>query len=86
MALFFRVVHSDLSECLKQISILRVPDLIPTDPYEVEVKVNVALRAKLVSEIKVNIQKLRVKEICQASINQLSTIFSFPLANIQRMH
>lgn len=60
MSLFFCVVQSDLSECLKQISILRVPDLIPTDPYEVEVKVNVALRAKLVSEVKVNVQKLRV--------------------------
>lgn len=60
MSLFFQVVQSDLSQCLKQISILRVPDLVPNDKYEVEVKVNVALRAKLVSEVKVNIHKLKV--------------------------
>lgn len=58
--MFFQVVQNDVNQCLEQIKVLRVPDLVPTDTFEVEVKVNVALRAKLVSEVKVNICKLKV--------------------------
>lgn len=43
---------------------LRVPDLVPTDLLEVQVKVCVALRAKLISEVKVNIGKLKVSQCC----------------------
>lgn len=68
MSLFFRVVQCDLSDCLHQISILRMPDLIPPDRYDVEVKVNVALRAKLVSEVKVNIHKLKVRRTANETI------------------
>lgn len=60
MDMFFKVVHNDINQCLEQIKILRTPNLVPTDPFEVETKVNVALRAKLISEVKVNICKLKV--------------------------
>lgn len=60
MSMFFQVVENDVNQCLEQIRRLRVPDLVPTDTFEVEVKVNVALRAKLVSEVKVNICKLKL--------------------------
>lgn len=60
MTMFFKVVQNDVNQCLDQIKVLRVPDLVPTDPLEVQVKVCVALRAKLISEVKVNIGKLKV--------------------------
>lgn len=60
MSQFFQVVQNDINQCLDQIKSLRVPNLVPTDPFEVEVQVNVALRAKLVSEVKVNICKLKL--------------------------
>lgn len=58
--MFFKVVQNDVNQCLDQIKVLRVPDLVPTDSLEVQVKVCVALRAKLISEVKVNIGKLKV--------------------------
>lgn len=58
--MFFKVVQNDVDQCLDQIKVLRVPDLVPTDSLEVQVKVCVALRAKLISEVKVNIGKLKV--------------------------
>lgn len=61
MTMFFKVVQNDVNQCLEQIKVLRVPDLVPTDMLEVQVKVCVALRAKLVSEVKVNIGKLKVR-------------------------
>lgn len=61
MEMFFKVVHNDINQCLEQIKGLRTPDLVPPDPFEVEIQVNVALRAKLISEVKVNICKLKVK-------------------------
>lgn len=60
MDMYFKVVHNDINQCLEQIKILRTPNLVPTDSFEVEIKVNVALRAKLISEVKVNICKLKV--------------------------
>lgn len=60
MDMFFKVVHNDINQCLDQIKCLRTPDLVSPDPLEVEIQVNVALRAKLVSEVKVNICKLKV--------------------------
>lgn len=60
MEMFFKVVQSDVNQCLEQIKTLRTPDLVSADAFEVEIQVNVALRAKLVSEVKVNICKLKV--------------------------
>lgn len=60
MKLFFRVVHTDVTHCLEQLKELRVPEMVPTDSLEVLTQVCVALRAKLVSEIRVNISKLAV--------------------------
>lgn len=63
MDMFFKVVHNDINQCLKQIKVLRTPDLVAPDLFEVEIQVNVALRAKLISEVKVNICKLKVNAI-----------------------
>lgn len=60
MKMFFKVVYNDVNHCLEQLKELRVPDLVPADSFEVLVQVCVALRAKLVSEIKVNVNKLKV--------------------------
>lgn len=60
MNMFFKVVHNDINQCLEQIKVLRCSDLVPPDQFEVEIQVNVALRAKLISEVKVNICKLKV--------------------------
>lgn len=60
MEMFFKVVQNDVNQCLEQIKTLRTPDLVSADAFEVEIQVNVALRAKLVSEVKVNICKLKV--------------------------
>lgn len=60
MEMFFKVVQNDVNQCLEQIKSLRMPDLVAADISEVEIQVNVALRAKLVSEVKVNICKLKV--------------------------
>ena len=60
MLLFFKVVYSDVNVCLEQLQELRVPEMASCDSLEVLVQVCVALRAKLVSEIKVNIGKLKV--------------------------
>lgn len=57
---FFRVAHGDINKCLEQLRQLRVPEMVPSDAAEVLVEVCVALRAKLVSEIKVNVAKLTV--------------------------
>lgn len=60
MELFFKVVQNDVNQCLEQIKTLRLPDLVAADLCEVEIQVNVTLRAKLVSEVKVNVCKLKV--------------------------
>lgn len=60
MKMFFKVVFNDVNHCLEQLQELRVPVLVPAESQEVLVQVCVALRAKLVSEIKVNITKLKV--------------------------
>ncbi|XP_055548511.1 uncharacterized protein LOC129732056 [Wyeomyia smithii] len=60
MMMFFKVVHNDIRLCLEQLQYLRVPELVSPDALEVQVQVCVALRAKLVSEIKENIRKLKL--------------------------
>ncbi|KAL9697043.1 hypothetical protein quinque_000484 [Culex quinquefasciatus] len=59
MMMFFKVVHNDIGLCLEQLQYLRVPELVPPSALEVQVQVCVALREKLVSEIKENIRKLK---------------------------
>lgn len=61
MKMFFRVVHMDGSLCLERLNELRAPVLSATDPLEVHIQVNVALREKLVSEIRENIDKVKVR-------------------------
>lgn len=71
MKLFFKVVHNDVNQCLDTLKELRVPEMVPTDSLEVLVQVCVALRAKLVSEIRVNVSKLAVirsASICKWNI------------------
>lgn len=60
---FFNVVHFDIQKCLDQLQELRVPNLIVNDKIDVHVQVSVALRSKLISEIKVNIEKLKVFQL-----------------------
>jgi Coiled-coil protein 142 len=72
MKMFFRVVEKDIGICLEQLKELRTPQLATPDALEVHVQVNVALRAKLVSEIKVNIEKLKLTS--QECINILAAI------------
>lgn len=59
MNMFFRVVHNDLGLCLTQLQGLRFPELAATDTIEVHLQVCVALREKLISEVKVNVDKLK---------------------------
>lgn len=59
MLMFFKVVHGDIGLCLEQLAELRVPQMVAPGPLDVHVQVCVSLRAKLVSEIKVNIEKLK---------------------------
>lgn len=95
MDMFFKVVHNDINQCLEQIKCLRTPDLVTPDPLEVEIQVNVALRAKLVSEVKVNICKLKVSinvtisnlELLSSNLLFLSFFFHLNIsAYIKRVH
>lgn len=61
MMMFFKVVHNDIGACLEILNDLRVPQMVTPDPLEVHIQVCVSLRAKLVSEIKINIQKLKLQ-------------------------
>ncbi|XP_052867955.1 uncharacterized protein LOC128273922 [Anopheles cruzii] len=72
MMMFFKVVHNDIGLCLEQLHYIRVPELAADDPLEVQVQVCVALRAKLVSEIKDNIIKL--KATCTECIDVLAAV------------
>ncbi|XP_059621135.1 uncharacterized protein LOC132264825 [Phlebotomus argentipes] len=74
MKMFFRVVHRDVGSCLEHLRDLRVPQLVPPDPLEVHIQVCVSLRAKLVSEIKINIEKL--KQTAAQCIVVLSSVCS----------
>lgn len=60
MRMFFKVVENDVNQCLQQINILQLPVLVSTLQSEEQIKVSIALRAKLISEIRFNIQKLKV--------------------------
>lgn len=75
MDMYFKVVHNDINQCLEQIKILRTPNLVPTDSFEVEIKVNVALRAKLISEVKVNICKLKVTQLKFTKTKNMTSTF-----------
>lgn len=59
MKMFFRVVHNDVRLCLAQLKSLKFPQLVAPDTLDVHIQVCVALRAKLISEVKINIQKLQ---------------------------
>lgn len=60
--MFFKVVHMDMAGlCSERLNELRAPQLSATDPLEVHIQVNVALRAKLVEEIRENSEKVKVK-------------------------
>lgn len=59
MAMFFKVVHGDIGMCLEHLVDLRVPQMVQPGLLDVHVQVCVSLRAKLVSEIKINIEKLK---------------------------
>ncbi|XP_058825246.1 uncharacterized protein LOC131685499 [Topomyia yanbarensis] len=72
MMMFFKVVHNDIGICLEQLQYLRVPELVSPDALEVQVQVCVALRAKLVSEIKENIKKLKLA--CAECIDVLAAV------------
>ncbi|XP_055382407.1 uncharacterized protein LOC129612681 [Condylostylus longicornis] len=71
MTMFF-LLHGDVKNCLDNLQELRVPQLAAADLLEVLIQVCVALRWKLVSEIKVNIQKL--KEAAGACVEILSHV------------
>lgn len=75
MNMFFKIVQNDVNQCLEQIKTLRTPDLVAPDTYETEIQVNVALRAKLISEVKVNICKLKVN--CLVSFACISSLNLF---------
>ncbi|XP_062711971.1 uncharacterized protein LOC134289697 [Aedes albopictus] len=72
MSMFFKVVHNDINLCLEQLQYLRVPELVSPNALEVQVQVCVALREKLVSEIKENIRKL--KQACSECIDVLAVV------------
>lgn len=74
MNMFFRVVHNDIHLCLTQLQGLRFPQLVNCDSLEVHLQVCVALRAKLISEVKVNVEKL--KETTKECIEILALICS----------
>lgn len=60
---FFAVTHTDIVNCLVQLNNLRLADHtieIEKGSLAVHVEVCALMRAKLVSEVKENIQKLKV--------------------------
>ncbi|XP_070493085.1 uncharacterized protein [Chironomus tepperi] len=73
MNMFFRLIHNDMSGiCLERLNEVRAPVLVAEDPLEVIIQVNVALRAKLVEEIKEN--TIKVKTTCYECIEILAAI------------
>lgn len=64
MAAFFKVMHNDVVNCLTQLNMLRLMDYtteIEKGGLDVHVEVCAKMRAKLVSEVKENVQKLKVQ-------------------------
>lgn len=62
---FFSLINGDIVECLMQLNCLRMRDHtseIQKGNLDVHVEVCALMRAKLVSEVKVNIQELKVSE------------------------
>ncbi|CRK90603.1 CLUMA_CG004305, isoform A, partial [Clunio marinus] len=69
MKIFFKVVNYDMERCLEHLNDLRLPALVCTNPLlEVHINVNVALREKLVSEVKTNRDKAK-KTTCECINN-----------------
>lgn len=61
---FFAITHGDIVNCLSQLNGLKMADHtveIEKGGLGVHVEVCTLMRAKLVSEVKVNFQKLKVK-------------------------
>lgn len=64
MAAFFKITHDDIQHCLSQLNMLKLTDYtaeIEKGGLEVHVEVCAKMRAKLVSEVKENIEKLKVR-------------------------
>ncbi|KAG5681501.1 hypothetical protein PVAND_010928 [Polypedilum vanderplanki] len=59
MSTFFKIVHNDMNLCLEQLGQLRLPALV-SSLSDVHISVNVALREKLVSEVKINRDKAKL--------------------------
>lgn len=60
---FFSLIHGDIVDCLEQLNNLRMTDHtneIQKGNLGVHVEVCALMRAKLHSEVKVNVEKLRV--------------------------
>lgn len=65
MKAFFAVIHTDTANCLSQLNNLRMADHtieIEKGGMGVHVEVCTLMRAKLASEVKVNIEKLKVRK------------------------
>lgn len=77
MNMFFKVVHGDIGLCLEHLADLRVPQMVPPGPLDVHVQVCVSLRAKLVSEIRINIEKLKKQRaVCIEVLSNICMTFS----------
>lgn len=68
MAAFFKVTHNDIVNCLSHLNMLRLTDYtteIEKGGLDVHVEVCAKMRSKLVSEVKENIEKLKVWILCE---------------------
>lgn len=85
MEAFFAVTHNDIPNCLSQLAMLRLTDYtadIEKGGLGVHVEVCANMRAKLVSEVKENIQKLKdTPKQCIECLASICTTTS--LANLQ---
>lgn len=85
MAAFFKVTHSDIVNCLTELNTLRLTDYtmeIEKGGLDVHVEVCAKMRAKLASEVKENIQKLKVQNHVCVNMKQSKLV----LGNSKRMH
>ncbi|CAO1395618.1 unnamed protein product [Diamesa serratosioi] len=73
MKMLFRLIHNDMGGiCVDRLNELRAPVLVAENPLEVHIQVNVALRGKLVEEIKDN--TVKVKTTCTECIEILAAV------------
>lgn len=72
---FFSLIHGDIVDCLGQLRSLRMRDHsidIQKGNLEVHVEVCALMRAKLVSEVTVNVDKLKVSNATKTYNNDYS--------------